>query len=98
MKKLVLKKDVVARINNDQMNQLKGGNQPEQTGPQYPTCMQTCHQEQTCPDYNTCGNTCDQHDSCKMTCAYTCQGAYTCGLSCGAGSCETCYIRCTDIY
>ena len=25
MKKLVLKKDVVARINDDQMNQLKGG-------------------------------------------------------------------------
>ena len=25
MKKLVLKKEVVARINNDQMNQLRGG-------------------------------------------------------------------------
>lgn len=73
MKKLILKKDVVARINSGEMQQLKGGNQPDKTGPQYPTCMQTCHQEQTCPDYNTCGNT-----ACLGTCDYNCASSAFC--------------------
>ena len=93
MKKLVLKKDIVARINSGEMNLLKGGNQGNNSGPQDPTCQNTCHQEQTCPDYNTCGNTCDQIETCRMTCAYTCQGAYTCGNTCGAW-CDNTRIGC----
>lgn len=95
MKKLVLKKDVVARINSDQMNQLKGGagntvlacqntnyatcadtcNKDTcaetcacTTGPQNPTCMQSCNQAPSCPGYNTCNATCGNDSSCIAWC------------------------------
>jgi len=88
MKKLVLKKDVVARINSGEMNQLKGGAgtwedtcangcEKPKTGPQDPTCQNTCNKEQTCPDYQTC-----QDNSCRPTCYYTCAGQYSCVASC----------------
>ena len=81
MKKLVLKKDIVARINNGEMQQLKGGNQPEKTGPQYPTCMVTCHQEQTCPDYNTCGQSCA--GTCDLSCRLSIGCVVTNNTGCG---------------
>ena len=66
MKKLVLKKDIVATINNDEMNYLKGGDYATQGGTCNNTCAQTC--PNTCPA--TCGNTCNE------SCAGGCGGGY----------------------
>ena len=59
MKKLVLKKDVVARIDNGSMNQLKGGNGYTINDA---TCGHTCNLDVTCAKYETCGTqqTCQQ--------------------------------------
>lgn len=83
MKKLVLKKDVVARINNGEMNQLRGGGD------------YTTESRFDCPatagDYS-CMFSCDTCDSCNITCPHTCapkscEGtcapAQTCPASCG---------------
>ena len=62
MKKLVLKKDVVARINNDQMNYLRGG------AGTYGTVL-TCGGSCTCGAYdNTCWDTCNQGTCKDATC------------------------------
>ena len=85
MKKLVLKIDIVARINNNDMNHLRGG-----IGSEYicgPSEGHTCDGAFTCQG-NTCGNTCDSaltcpgHNTCPATCVTTC--ANTCA------SCKNC--------
>ena len=94
MKKLVLKKEVVARINNDQMNQLRGG---------YADSFGTC---QTMPGAQaTCGgNTCtgDLDTTCRAnnTCGNSCVG--TCNFLCGTedtynvgDSCQVCFTAAT---
>lgn len=89
MKKLVLKKDVIARINGDQMNQLRGGVGtyggtsdwicPSDECTRYVTCENSCQgptcNEATCNNQNTCGW------SCNGTCA-TCEGKNTCDYTC----------------
>lgn len=66
MKKLVLKKDIVARINGGDMNQLRGG----------------CDEYGLCDQYTaahpaTCGgHTCTGADD------PSCPGAYSCEISC----------------
>ena len=72
MKKLVLKKDIVARVNGGEMNNLRGG------GTGYtidtPTCNRTCNQDPSCPGVYTC------EVSCLGTCQFTCPsnaGCYT---------------------
>ena len=74
MKKLVLKKDIVARINNGEMNQLRGGYVPysilENTCA--PTCRYSCEV--------TCGFTCD---TCEFTCGIIPTNAVqTCNIGC----------------
>ena len=73
MKKLVLKKDIVARINGGGMNQLRGGCGPNGFCEQYTidhpaTCGHTCtgDADPSCPGYNTC------LESCMGTCAWPC--------------------------
>ena len=71
MKKLVLKKDIVARINGGEMNQLRGGCGPYGPCDQYTfdhptTCGHTCtgDADPSCPGYascvESCWGTCDQ--------------------------------------
>ena len=93
MKKLVLKKDVVARINNGEMNQLKGG-------------VDTYNVCQTIPGVQaTCGgNTCAPNFGCGgggNTGGYTGGGdgpSKDCFLTYGAAhSCIfTCEVKCRD--
>ena len=79
MKKLVLKQDVVARINSDEMNQLKGG------GTDY-ICMSTNPEGHTCNGALTCvGATCE--DTCFAQ--TSCPGRYSCDASC-IGTCKSC--------
>lgn len=89
MKKLTLKKDVVARINHDEMVQLKGG-----VGDYVPTEF-TC---QSCPACNTVFMTC-WGDSCQnVTCAPTCRNTCppTCPPSCTPTCHDTCPYTCDD--
>lgn len=76
MKKLVLKKDIVARINGGDMNRLRGG-----CGP-YGPCDQYTFDHPA-----TCGHTCNGDPSCpgQQTCVESCMG--TCGQTCAAVSC-----------
>lgn len=61
MKKLVLKKDIVARINGGDMNRLRGGCGPYGPCDQYTfdhpaTCGHTCNGDPSCPgSTNLCG-------------------------------------------
>ena len=48
MKKLVLKKDIVARINGGEMNQLRGGGLGYTIGDPA-TCGNTCNHNGSCP-------------------------------------------------
>ena len=80
MKKLVLKKDVVARINHNEMNQLRGGygdsdNACKDTRQQCPTQVVTCYGQQTCPGYQSCDV------SCGGPCE-TCPWLYSCVAGC----------------
>lgn len=77
MKKLVLKKDVVARINNGEMNQLRGGYDGSGTCPDGTASFSKCP---GCPV-----------PSAVVTCPgkQTCSGAQSCDLSC-TGTCQTC--------
>ena len=89
MKKLVLKKDVVARINDDQMNLLKGGAgtysgtsilvcPTDECTQVYDTCKGTCKDDASCPGHNTCNgaNTCGD-PTCAFLCSIrTCGGQY----------------------
>ena len=87
MKKLVLKKDVVARINDDQMNQLKGGLgtsigygvcEIDLVTKFNDTCEGTCKDDASCPGHNTCNgvNTCGD-PTCAFLCSIrTCGGQY----------------------
>lgn len=92
MKKLILKKDVVARINHGEMNQLKGGCDQYGFCDQYTiahpdaTCGHTCNADPSCPGANTCV------ESCMGTCGITCD---ICGMSHMNSMCDTCYVRCT---
>ena len=82
MKKLVLKKDIVARINVDQMNHLKGG------AADYHETMVTCDTCICLPILATCGvgKTCDP--TCAPTCYATC---VTCPPTCNNATCNNCY-------
>ena len=81
MKKLVLKKDIVARINGGDMNQLRGGCGPDGFCEQYTifhpdaTCNHTCNGDPSCPGEETC------YESCMGTCGQTC-AAVTCLWTC----------------
>lgn len=88
MKKLTLKKDVVARINHDEMIQLKGGN-----GNSYFLCEHTHPKVATCNDNGvTCiGATCE--DTCHME--SSCPGRYSCDESC-VGTCKSC-ASCVEV-
>ena len=66
MKKLVLKKEVVARINNDQMNQMRGGFHP------YIDTFGIC---QTMPGAHatcTAARTCEPNVGCEDATQYSC--------------------------
>ena len=81
MKKLVLKKDVVARINDGEMHQLRGG------GLSNYVCVNQSIEGHTCDGGLTC-NTCDQH---------TCPAVYSCEQSCLGScnaTCQTCHYTC----
>jgi len=90
MKKLVLKKDIVARINGGDMNQLRGGCGPDGFCDQYTiahpdaTCGHTCNGEPSCPGEDTCV------ESCMGTCNFLCNTAatYNVGNTCN-GMCVT---------
>lgn len=77
MKKLVLKKDVVARINGGEMNQLKGGGNERDLytwSPEF--CAdksRTVNTDPSCPGYQTC------QVSCMPTCEYYCKTMINCG-------------------
>ena len=90
MKKLVLKKDVVARIDNGSMNQLKGGSGYTINDA---TCGHTCNWDATCAKYETCGT----QETCQQTCGDT--ACYTFDKICAPSAVQsqytTCYIRCT---
>ena len=79
MKKLVLKKDIVARINGGDMNQLRGGCGPDGFCEQYTifhpdaTCNHTCNGDPSCPGEETCV------ESCMGTCAWPCGALETVG-------------------
>lgn len=88
MKKLILKKDVVARINGNEMNQLRGGGYEateEFTCDGGMTC-QTCHQF-TCPVHYSC------EESCMGTCNKTC---VTCPNTCVTTSMASCEHNCSN--
>ena len=90
MKKLVLKKDIVARINGGDMNQLRGGCGPDGFCEQYTifhpdaTCGHTCNGDPSCPGEETC------YESCMGTCNFLCNTAatYNVGNTCN-GMCVT---------
>lgn len=107
MKKLILKKDIVARINSGEMNQFRGG-----AVDTYMVCesiaQATCTAGQTCEPNVGCG------DATKVTCGnvqeYTgCTGGFNtmycntgggltndiCGLTHVVSQCDSCYVRCT---
>ena len=68
MKKLVLKKDIVARIKGDQMNHLRGG---VGTAGTYVTCDGSCAcgtQDTTC--WDTCNQATCNGDSCVVCGGY----------------------------
>lgn len=108
MKKLVLKKDVVARINGREMNQLRGGVDTYNVCQTMPGAHATCTAARTCEPNIGCGgaNT-SGHETCGntggftgggTTGALTCNGDMTCnicGLTHVESQCDTCYIRCT---
>jgi hypothetical protein len=79
MKKLVLKKDIVARINGGDMNRLRGGCGPDGFCDQYTiahpdaTCGHTCNGDPSCPGEETCV------ESCMGTCAWPCGALETVG-------------------
>ena len=64
MKKLVLKKDIVARINGGEMNQLRRGCGPDGFCNQYTiahsdaTCGHPCNGDPSCPGQQTCVESC----------------------------------------
>ena len=106
MKKLVLKKEVVARINNEQMNQMRGGFHPYidtfGTCQTMPGAQATCTAAQTCSPNIGCGNA---SEPCFPEIGYTeihtmyCNdgGGITqdiCGLSHMVSQCDTCFVRC----
>ena len=75
MKKLVLKKEVVARINEQAMQKLKGG-----VGASYDGCTIQSNCEATVCDGSCI--TCNQ-DTCAASCGNTC--APSCVLTCANG-------------
>lgn len=78
MKKLVLEKDVVARINNGQMNQLRGG-----AGTYDLSALTVCPSDGCTVAWETC-------ISCDATCkGHTCDGGVTCGGITCAGATAT---------
>ncbi len=81
MRKLMLKKEVVARIEHDEMNQLRGGYDGGSGDHACRSVMQSC----TCPI-----ETKDFGRSCNGTCNGTCPADYTCqGPTCdGANTCS----------
>ena len=94
MKKLVLRKDIIARINNVEMNQLRGG------GDSNYVCLVDSNKGYTCDGANTC-NTCNQFtcphnlscgESCTGTCTPTC---VTCPATCVTTSMASCEQDCS---
>lgn len=86
MKKLLLKKEVVARITKSEMTYLKGG---YDSGTGFPTggSILSCQLEDCTIEFTkapTCQNTCNQQtcnqDTCFMTCQNTCSD--TCKVTC----------------
>lgn len=82
MKKLVLKKDIVARINDNEMIHLKGG------AANYGGTMITCDTCICLTILATCGlgKTCDL--TCQPSCPDTC---VTCPPTCNNATCNNCY-------
>ncbi len=78
LKKLVLKKEVINRINDNQMNRLRGGNicQVDPDSPKNCICSPTSEYDTLaygdCP-YNTSDGVCDYGDEGR-----TCGAAHTC--------------------
>lgn len=79
MKKLVLKKDVVSSLNDDQLARLKGGagvyDDPTYTETTWYT--EECQSRGLCDTYNQCPMTLrydcvDTYDQCPMTQRYDC--------------------------
>ena len=98
MKKLVLKKDVVARINNVEMNHLRGGDNYGGKSRNLDDCPLTNNDYSclfSCND--SCGNTCHFTcpDTCNKSCGGTCAPNQTCPYSCACpqtnllGDCRT---------
>ena len=81
MKKLVLKKDIVARINGGEMHNLRGGGLGYTIDdPQ--TCGHTCNMDGSCPGVGSCV------ESCYGTCDRFCGsdfGCYSAGTGCYNG-------------
>jgi len=85
MKKLVLKKDVVARIGNESMNQLKGGSGYTINEPV--TCGHTCNLDSSCAMHETC----NKEETC-VTCDAQCHSLINTAATCAVGN--TCYGIC----
>ena len=65
MKKLVLKKDIVARINGGEMHNLRGGGLGYTIDdPQ--TCGHTCNMDGSCPGVSSCVESC--YGTCDQFC------------------------------
>lgn len=105
MKKLVLKKDVVANLNDYHMNHLRGGSgyvcaTIASIALTYQITNGTTVWAQSCGD--TCDGTCDKDATCPghITCngANTCPGNATCpGTQCPASCNGTCGVSCTGV-
>lgn len=96
MKKLVLKKEVVARINEQAMHKLTGGAgtysgtsvlvcPSDECTQVYNTCAGSRKVDETCPGYQSCNGegTCGGY-TCFATCSFiTCAGLFSCeGIAC----------------
>ena len=92
MKKLVLKKDVVARINQGEMNRLRGGEFGYSDWCTWGICqtaVATCMTEHTCTGEIDPTCVASETGSCEVTCDNLCDP------SCVVSQCDTCYVRCT---
>ena len=99
MKKLVLKKDVVANLNDYHMNHLRGGATPAIYSAIVASVGSIAASYDLTKEWtvwgDTCRGTCKQDASCADTCQETC--AHSCGGTCTPSCNGTCGVSCAGV-